>query len=136
MEFLKKIGQICRQHYEKIILTVALLALGGTVFYLYGAKEDEQKKIQDFLLGYERMSGKPGKVTDMAPYQNALKTAESPAALVYSGPHNLFNPVKWQRKPDGGLVKVVSGKEVGADAMTAVKFSEIKLILTLDKVAG
>lgn len=136
MDFLKKIGQFCRLHHEKILLTVALLALGSTVFYLYVAKGAEEKKIQDFLLGYERMSVKSVKVTDLAPYLTTLKAAENPVPLVFSGLHNLLNPVKWQRKPDGGLVKVVSGREVGADVMIATKFTEITLTLNFDKVAG
>ncbi|HEY2953189.1 MAG TPA: hypothetical protein VGK40_11425 [Verrucomicrobiae bacterium] len=136
MDLLKKIGQVCRLHYEKIILTIALLALAGTVLYLYGAKGEEQRNIEKFLQGNERVSVKSVKVTDMAPYQTVLKGAESPSTLVFSGPHNLLNPVKWQRKPDGGLVKVVSGKEVGADAMIATRFIPITLTLNYDKVAG
>jgi hypothetical protein len=48
----------------------------------------------------------------------------------------LLNPVKWQRKPDGGLIKVVSGKEVGADAMVATRFFPITLTISYDRVAG
>jgi hypothetical protein len=136
MDFLKKIGESCRQHYERVLLTVALLALGGTVFYLYRAKEAEQQKIQSIPFNYDTRKVAVVKVADAALYQSALKATENPTALVYSGPHNLLNPVKWQRKADGGLVKVASGKEVGADAMIATKFTEIPLTLNFDKVAG
>src|ERR1051325_8389630 len=136
MDFLKSIGQVCRLHYEKIILTITLLALGGTVFYLYGAKQAEQRNIEDYLKSVQNKPAKPLKVSDLAPYQATLQTAENPPALVFSGPHNLLNPVKWQRKPDGGLIKVVSGKEVGADAMVATRFIPITLTISYDRVAG
>jgi hypothetical protein len=136
MDFFKKIGQVCRLHYEKIILTVALLALGGTVFYLYGAQQAEQKNIDEYLKSVQNKPEKRIKVPDLAPLQATLKASENPASLVFSGPHNLLNPVKWQKKPDGGLIKVVSGEEVGGGAMVALKFTPILLTLSYDKVAG
>jgi len=35
MESLRKIGQVCREHYEKLILSFTLLIFAGAVFYLY-----------------------------------------------------------------------------------------------------
>ncbi len=133
MELFKKIGAACRLHYEKILLTVALLALGGTVFYLYGAKEREQENIRSIPVNYDQRQVAPVKGVALAPYQAALQAAENPPAIVFAGTHNLFNPVKWQRKSDGSFVKIVSGREVGADAMIALRFTPINLTLNLDK---
>src|SRR5437667_292521 len=47
MDFLKKIGDACRLHYEKILLSLVLIGLATAVLYLNKTKEDEETKIQN-----------------------------------------------------------------------------------------
>ena len=45
---------------------------------------------------------------------NALETlarVEQPTDIKLAGEHNVFNPVKWQRRPDGGIMKVDPASE-------------------------
>ena len=66
----------------------------------------------------------------------SLDHAKNPAALNFSPPHNLFNPVKWQRRQDGTILKVETGKEVGSEALEVAKIAPLNLIVTLDQAAG
>ena len=59
MEQVKKIGQLCRQHYEKLILVFVLLLLAGAVWVLYGASQDENQKVREMTEGYTKKAGKP-----------------------------------------------------------------------------
>jgi hypothetical protein len=43
--------------------------------------------------------------------------------------------VKWQRQPNGELLKIQTGKEVGPDRMVASKITPLKLTISLDRVA-
>jgi hypothetical protein len=62
--------------------------------------------------------------------------AQSPPPLILSGPHNLFNPVKWQRRPDGALIKIQTGKEVGPDAMLITRIAPLNYIIALDRIGN
>jgi hypothetical protein len=43
--------------------------------------------------------------------------------------------VKWQRKSDGTLIKVQTGKEVGPEAVTITRVGELFFIVSLDRMA-
>ena len=97
MEQVKKIGQLCRQHYEKFILVFVLLLLAGAVLVLYGASQEESEKIQQMTEDIIKKAGKPIPPVILAPFEAAMKTATNRPALNFSGKHNLFSPVKWQQ---------------------------------------
>lgn len=128
MEFLKK-------HYEKVILSVVLIGLAGAVVFMMMRIEQEKKDLEE----------KRGKITEREnPYvplntailDNALARARKPTAIVLSGPHNTFNPVTWQLRPDGTRIKVVTGTEVGPAAAVVTDISPLCFILSLESVSG
>jgi len=84
-------------------------------------------------LGYARRAVKPVKLVDTSRLEDAIKTAASALPLKLSGPHNLFNPVKWQKKPDGSLIKIETGDEVGPGAMTITNITPLNLVISYDK---
>ena len=57
MEQVKKIGQLCRQHYEKMVLVIVLLLLAGAVWVLYGKSQEENDKVRQMTEGYTKKSG-------------------------------------------------------------------------------
>lgn len=137
MDSLKKIGGICRLHYEKILLTLVLLGLAGAVVYLYNTKESEDKKIRDFLADVSRKGNSPVKPVDTAANDAALKLISNPPTLNFSLPHHLFNPVKWQRRPPpdaSDLIKMVTGKEVGWPKMVVSQITPLNFIINLERV--
>lgn len=137
MEQVKKIGQLCRQHYEKLILVFVLLLLAGAVWVLYGASQEESEKIQQMTEGYTKKAGSPIKPVNLLPFEAAMKTATNRPSLNYSGKHNLFSPVKWQqnRGGGGGVIKVQSGTEVGPSAMRIVSTSPLQLTVAFGRAA-
>jgi hypothetical protein len=128
MEKLQNIGQLCRQHYEKIILSVALLLLAGAVIYLFDESKTQAGKIREIPIGYEKKKVNPVQPVEMKGFLAVLKQAEKPLALDFSGPHNLFNPVQWRiNKGSKDVIKVVSPDLVGAQAMRIVSIRPLHL---------
>ncbi len=135
MESLKKIGQICRQHYEKILLILVLIGVALAVAFLYEASQSEAEKLTKFLADVGKRSGKPVKAVDLSRAQAVLEQAQKPPTVNFSAPHNLFNPVKWQRQPNGSLIPFRSGDEI-VKSIEIVKKTPLNFIIALDRVAG
>jgi len=128
MEKLQNIGQLCRQHYEKIILSVALLLLAGAVIYLFNESKTQAAKIREIPIGYEKKKVNPVQPVEMSGFLAVLKQAEKPLVLDFSGPHNLFNPVQWRiNKGSKDVIKVVSPDLIGPPAMRIVGIRPLHL---------
>lgn len=135
MEQIKKLGQLCRQNYEKAVLVVVLLLLAAGVWMLYQTSQDERQNIQDMTRVVTTKEGKPIAPVDLAPFEAAMKAATNRPPLTYSGKHNLLNPVKWQYVRGGTPIKVQTGTEVGPAAMRIVSITPLQLTVAFDKVA-
>jgi hypothetical protein len=113
-----------------------LAGLAAAVWFLYQESAKEEQTNASFIVNVGRRKVKGVKPVDLSNYLAALKVAQNPPALILSGGHNVFNPVKWQRRPDGTLLKIQTGKEVGPDAMTIARLAPLYYIISLDKVAS
>ena len=133
MESLQKLVEVFKLHYEKIILSLVLAGLAGAVWFLYQEGLNEEQSNANFVtnVGHRKVKGLAP--VDLSSYQNAFKLAQNPPALILAGGHNVFNPVKWQRRPDGTLIKIQTGKEVGPEAMTIGKITPLYFIISLDR---
>ena len=113
-----------KQHYEKAILGLAMLAL---VYVAYGVLTDNSEEaIAEQVQARERPDDKDKKPMPqmvMTDYHATLARLEKAETLNLSNPHNLFNPVQWRVARDGTVLKVESGNEIGAGA---IKLSETK----------
>jgi hypothetical protein len=136
MDFLKKIKDACRLHYEKILLIVVLLGLAAAVLYLSKAKESEEETIQSFLQGLDKTSGSKVKAVDLSANDAAVRLITNPPPLNFSLPHHLFNPVKWQRHPppNNSLLKIGTGDEIGFKKLTIAKLTPLHFIINLERV--
>jgi hypothetical protein len=127
MDFVKK-------HYEKILLSVVLLGLMGVlVFMLYLIPSDRQR-LADIRLSIISHAVKPLDPLDLTRETNVSARLQSPYKLDFSTTNKLFNPVQWQKTPDGRLIKIASGNEVGGGAAVITKITPLCLILTLDSI--
>ena len=127
MDFVKK-------HYEKILLSVVLLGLMGVlVFMLYLIPSDRQR-LADIRLSIISHAVKPLDPLDLRRETNVSARLQSPYKLDFSATNKLFNPVQWQKTPDGRLIKIASGNEVGGGAAVVTKITPLYLILTLDSI--
>jgi hypothetical protein len=134
MEQLKKYAQVCRQHYEKLILIGALILLAGAVWYLLNAGQEEKKKLESYLV--PKKLGKKVTLANLAGFEESLKEATNPPALNFSGKHNTFNPVKWQQpRPGVPPIKVETGKEIGVESLQIKAITPLYLTIAFDRVA-
>jgi hypothetical protein len=136
MDHLRKLLDLGRQHYEKLILVLALVGLAATVWVLNEVRRSEVEKINKYLTGIDRSPNKPLPPVVLAPHETALQLAEKPLHLEFSLPHNLFNPVTWQRQRNGELLKIETGGEVGPAVMEYTAAKPLNFMLAFDRVTG
>jgi hypothetical protein len=135
MDSLKRLGDICRQHYEKLILIIALIVLGGAVWYLYMENESEKEKIKEFFTDVRRKPAKGVRPADLTNYTAALTKLQNPPALDLGLPHYLLNPVKWKESPQG-LIKEVTGTESGIDPLEIINITPLNFVIAFERTAG
>ncbi len=127
MDQLRNFGQVCRQHYEKFILTAALLVLAGAVYFLYAASVAEREKIRDIPKGFEGRKVKPVQLANFAAFTVAMKQIENPPMLDLAREHHLFNPVLWESRGGGPPEKIKSSNLRDAEAMAIASIEPLHL---------
>src|ERR1051325_6584445 len=98
--------ELLKNHYEKILLSLVLLGVVIYAVMLPGRINEEKQKIDDLTREIERGPVKPIKTNDFTPHWEAVKRVQNSKPVEISGPHNLFNPVRWVRLPSGERVKL------------------------------
>jgi hypothetical protein len=126
MDFLKK-------HYEKVLLGVVLLGLAVAVAFLPFKIANEKEALETMRQQYRQRPVKELTNLDLTLPDAALKRAAVPAHYDFSAPHRLFNPMPWQKKADGQLIKV-DASNIGPNALVVTKMVPLYLKLTLDSV--
>jgi hypothetical protein len=136
MEQLKRITEVCRQHYEKLVLVLALLILAGAVYYLYSESQKEKQTLEDVPKDAKKPKGKLLPTVNLAPFLEAARDATNPPIVNLSGGHNTFNPVKWQVQRAGEEpVKVTTGTEIGPASCEIVRVTPLNLSIAYDRAA-
>ena len=124
MDFLKK-------HYEKILLTVALLGSVGLLvampFFIQADQKDADEHKNVFFHG--KVAPLPD--LDMGLQNQLSQRLNGSFNLDLETTNKLFNPLEWQKTLDGRLIK---RENIGSKALTIVKINPLYLILKLDKV--
>ena len=124
MDFVKK-------HYEKILLSVVLLGLVGALVFLPFLIIRDQEEQQRMKAGILHPKVAPLPALDLTRQTNVFERLQSSYKLDFSATNKLFNPVPWQRKADGMLIK---GSQAGPTAAVVTKVTPLCLILTLDSI--
>src|SRR5688572_17731161 len=136
MDSVKKYGEILKQHYEKVILIVALVGLGVAVFYLYGETQKEKDKISEFFQDVGRRAVKPVPPVNLTNYTAVIHKAQNPPPLDLGLPHNVLNPVKWKQTANGDLFKEIIGTESGIDLLEVTRHDALDFSIHFERVAG
>jgi len=129
MQFLKK-------HYEKIILCIVLLALAVAAVMLsirVSAVKRSLDKAGKTIESYPRVPLNP---VDLTVFESSLAMHTNPPAIAMTNRHLLFNPVRWYKKPDGSIIKVATGAEVGIGALQCSAIRPLKRIITFENASG
>lgn len=114
-----------KRHYEKILLGAVLLGLAVGVALLPMKIASEKQDLKDLI--DPKLVGKAKQLepVDEARFNTVYDRLEKPTPINFSRPHNLFNPVQWQRKPDGQLIKVATDNTIGPGALTVAKLNPL-----------
>jgi hypothetical protein len=121
MDFLKK-------HYEKILLGVVLLGLAVAVGFLPFKIASEKENLERMNSNLSHPKVPPLSALDLTQPSAALQRLAAPAAVNFSEPNKLFNPMPWQRTADGRLIP---GTKVGPGVVTLTNLTPLYLVLTL-----
>lgn len=135
MEQLKRIGALGRQHYEKVILVLVLLLMGGAVWVIYQQSQEERDTINKIPVGFERRAVKGVKPMDLGLIEKALQAATNPPTLNLGGSHNLFSPVPWIQYPGKPVIKVETGQEAGIAKVQIAAIRPLSLSIAYDRPA-
>jgi hypothetical protein len=129
MQFLKK-------HFEKIILCVVLLALAVAAVMLSIRVSAVKRSITKAATTIDKYPRVPLKEVDLTVFQNALTVHSNPPPISMTNRHLLFNPVRWYKKPDGSVIKVSTGAEIGIGALQCVSIRPLKRIVAFENASG
>jgi len=127
MEFLKN-------HYEKVILGVVLLALAGVAAWL-PMKVNADKAEIERVKNVAKVEPEPREMTDLSDIQDIRKEVENPPEAKFSGSHNTFNSVVWIKMPDGSLEKRLP-EDVGVNKLVVNEVEPLDFIIEFDRVSG
>ncbi|MDB6040227.1 MAG: hypothetical protein JWM99_4068 [Verrucomicrobiales bacterium] len=128
--------QFLKRHYEKIILSIVLLGLATAAALMPIKVSTERQRMEERK--QEIVGAKPGmyKPVNLSTNEKILARVQSPVKVQLFGQHNLFNPVKWQRRPDGTLIKIQRGDEIGMGAAKITAIKPLELKASFDEVTG
>jgi hypothetical protein len=127
MDFLKK-------HYEKILLGFVLAGLIGVFVFmiLYIASDREEMAQKREGLIHPRVTALTN--LDLTVQSNAMARMKLPYQLDFETGNKLFNPLDWLKYPDGRIVPLKTGNEIGLNAVVVTNITPLYLILSLDEV--
>lgn len=127
MDFIKK-------HYEKVllgaVLLLAVVAVASLPFWISSQRGKLTAQRDEII----RKTPKPLTNLDLSLGEATVQTLTAPLNAEFGRPHNLFNPVQWQKRPDGLLIKIAQGNEIGPEAAIVTKTTPLYLTVSLDSV--
>ena len=124
MEFIKK-------HYEKMILSLVLIGLVGVLVVMWVVIVADKQEMEDLKNKLVHKKPVPLPDLDMSRQDAVLGRLKQPYQLDFSATNKLFNPVQWRRMPDGKMVKLNTGKEMGPGAAVVTRITPLYYIVSL-----
>jgi hypothetical protein len=127
MSFIKK-------NYEKVLLGAVLLGLLGSLLAMPVIIQHDKDALNDIVTRLIHAPPKPLQALDMTNEDAALAREQVPYNLEWEYTNRLFNPVQWQKKADGGWLKIVNETVIGPDAVKVTNIKTLYFILRLDRI--
>jgi hypothetical protein len=127
MDFIKK-------NYEKILLGLVLAGLIGTLVFMLFYITADHEAMTTTTTSYINPPAKPLPELDLSSESNVILRLQLPYGLDLDKTNKLFNSMQWEKTPDGTLIKISNGNEVGPNAVIVTNIQPLYLILTLDSV--
>jgi hypothetical protein len=127
MNFIKK-------NYEKILLGAVLLGLFGAVLLLPVVIAADKAALKAIIASIVETPPKPLPPLDMSSESNVLVRIQSPYTLDLKTTNRLFNPMRWQKTPDGRLIEIINGSVVGIEAVKITNIKPLYFTLKLSSI--
>ena len=124
-----------KKHYEKILLGGVLLILAvsaGLLPVMISSERDELRSKADEIINLPPKALPP---LNLVTQELVLRRLEGGMVVDLSNSNKVFNPVLWQKAPDGRLIKVQTGDEIGARALVVTKQTPLYFTITLDSAS-
>ena len=119
MNFLKK-------HYEKVLLGTVLFGLLAAVVLLLFAIDQEKQSMEEQRQTILARRIQPLPPLDTNAFVLAEHRCEIPLTLNFSAPpHNLINPVRWIKSPEGVWSKATPAQQVGPERIQVTKITPL-----------
>lgn len=125
---------ILKKHYEKIVLGGVLLILvvsAALLPVMIGTERENLRVKREEIL---TLPSKPLDPLNVSTQQVVVQRVQAGVTLDLSSRHKAFNPVFWQKTPDGKPFKNASGEESGPKALAVTEHVPLYLTITLDSV--
>lgn len=126
MDFLKK-------HYEKIVLSIALLAVAVAAFLLLQEVGKVKEQLDASLTARTTKKGAVLPPLDISTNELALKRVSNPVRFQFDGDHNTFNPGTWDKTADGIRRKMGKG---GLGGLVVSRVVPLNLVVAYTGVAS
>ena len=125
--------QFLKAHYEKVILSVVLLGLlaAAALMPMKVSQERENEEQRKEVLLPKAV--KPMNPIDLTTNKQFVASVEQPKRVVLAGEHNVFNPVRWQKNPDGSIYRA---QDAGPGALQITDIRPLHLKVEFDQVSG
>jgi hypothetical protein len=126
MDFIKK-------HYEKLVLSVVLLAVAVAAFLLVVEVGNVKQLLADQLQQRTTTKGAPLKPVDLSTNQAVVNRLSAKVQFSLDGDHNTFNPGTWDKSGDGFRRK--PGR-AGLAGLTITRVTPLNMVISFKGVAG
>lgn len=123
--------QFLKAHYEKFILSIVLLGLAAAAALMPVKVSQERQKEEERRGILLPKAVKPLTPIDLTTNEQVLAQVSHPKRVVLAGEHNIFNPVRWKKRPDGSIYRE---QEAGPSALQILDIRPLHLKLEFDQV--
>ena len=122
-----------KAHYEKVILSVVLIGLAAAAALMPMKVSAEQQKEEERRAMTVRAKVKPMEPIVLTNALETLARVSQNAEIRLSGDHNVFNPVRWQKRQDGGIMR---GTEAGISMLRITNVEPLMLKVNFRRTIG
>ena len=123
--------QFLKSHYEKIILSIVLLGLAAAAALMPIKVAQERDREEERKRSITNPKVKEIQPVDLTTNAVVLARVDHPQHLKYAGEHNIFNPVRWQKAPDGSIHRV---DEAGPNSLQIVEIIPLRFEAKFEEV--
>ena len=126
---------LLKKHYEKILLGGVLLILAvsaGLLPVMISGERDDLRSKAEAIINLPPKALPP---LDLSTQEATLHQLEAGLRFDLTSSNKVFNPVLWQKMPDGRLIKIQTGEEVGPRALVVTKQTPLFFTVTFDSVS-